>query len=213
MLIGAAPLIAWNAVFHWIVLRNFTSSDYAARSVGASVEGFWESIGSLLAANTQFWTSVSTSGVWLRVGQLLFVGLTLFAVWQWVAGQRRARVGCGMLLVLIATTATLYSKSRWGVNAGFSRYLIPMHPPHSRGWRGRAAAGPVAALASVVGLLGATTPTGKADARTGRATRRIRARATCITRVCPRSHLPAADAASRERTSSGLLRHPKRALS
>jgi hypothetical protein len=126
MSIGAGPLIAWNAVFHWIVLRNFTSSDYAARSVAASVEGFWESIGSLLAANTQFWTSVSNAGVWLRVGQLLFVALTLFAVWQWVAGQRRARVGCGMLLVLIATTATLYSKSRWGVNAGFSRYLIPM---------------------------------------------------------------------------------------
>ncbi len=36
------------------------------------------------------------------------------------------RIGCGMLLVLILTTAILYSKSRWGVNAGFSRYLIPM---------------------------------------------------------------------------------------
>ena len=65
MSIGAGPLIAWNAVFHWIVLRNFTSSDYAARSVAASVAGFWESIGSLLAANTQFWTSLSTSAVWL----------------------------------------------------------------------------------------------------------------------------------------------------
>jgi hypothetical protein len=126
MLIGAAPLVAWNAVFHWIVLRNFTSSDYAARSVAASVAGFWESIGSLLAANTQFWTSLSTSEAWLRVGQLLFVGLVLFAIWQWAAGKRRVRVGCGMLLVLIATTAILYSKSRWGVNAGFSRYLIPM---------------------------------------------------------------------------------------
>ena len=126
MAIGAAPLIGWNAVFHWIVLRNFTSSDYAARPIEASVEGFWESIGSLLAANTQFWTNPPSAWIWLRVGQLLFVALMLFAVWQWLRAERRVRVGCGMLLVLIVVTATLYSKSRWGVNAGFSRYLIPM---------------------------------------------------------------------------------------
>ena len=94
--------------------------------IEASVEGFWESIGSLLAANTQFWTNPPSAWIWLRVGQLLFVALMLFAVWQWLRAERRVRVGCGMLLVLIVVTATLYSKSRWGVNAGFSRYLIPM---------------------------------------------------------------------------------------
>jgi len=126
MTIGAAPLIAWNADFHWIVLRNFTSFDYAARPIAASAEGFWESIGSLLAANTQFWTNPPSAWPWLRVGQLLFVVLMLFAIWQWLRGERVARVGCGMLLMLVATTAILYSKSRWGVSAGFSRYLIPM---------------------------------------------------------------------------------------
>ena len=126
MMIGAAPLIAWNADFHWIVLRNFTSSDYTARPVAASVEGFWESIGSLLAANTQFWTNPSNAWPWLHAGQLLFVSLVLFAIWQWLHAARRVRIGCGLLLVLIVTTATLYSKSRWGVNAGFSRYLIPL---------------------------------------------------------------------------------------
>jgi hypothetical protein len=126
MAVGAAPLLLWNADFHWIVLRNFTSSDYAGRPIAASVEGFWESIGSLLAANTQFWTTPSSAGAWLRAGQVLFVALMLFAVWQWRHAERGVRIGCGMLLVLILTTATLYSKSRWGVNAGFSRYLIPM---------------------------------------------------------------------------------------
>jgi hypothetical protein len=124
--IGAAPLIAWNADFHWIVLRNFTSSDYAARPIAASVAGFWESIGSLLAANAQFWTNPPSAWPWLRAGQLLFGGLMLFAIWQWLRRERAARVGCGMLLMLVATTAILYSKSRWGVSAGFSRYLIPM---------------------------------------------------------------------------------------
>jgi hypothetical protein len=126
MAAGAAPLIGWNADFHWIVLRNFLSSDYAARPVAASIEGFWESIGSLLAANTQFWTSPSSAFPWLCAGQLLFVALLSFAFWQWLRADRPVRVGCGMLLVLILTTAILYSKSRWGVNAGFSRYLIPM---------------------------------------------------------------------------------------
>ena len=36
--------------FHWIVLRNFTSTDYSARPIRTSLEGLWESIGSLMAA-------------------------------------------------------------------------------------------------------------------------------------------------------------------
>jgi hypothetical protein len=128
-LIGAAPLLAWNATFGWIVLRNFASADYSARPIEASAEGFWESVGSLLAANTQFWTKPDQAWIWLHCGQLLFVGLVGFAVWQWLAsghGRNPVRVGTSMLLVLVATTAVLYSKSRWGVSAGFSRYLIPI---------------------------------------------------------------------------------------
>lgn len=128
-LIGAAPLIAWNAAFHWIVLRNFTSPDYSARPFEASVEGLWDSIGSLLGANTQFWRELDGAWSWLRYGQAVFVVLVAFALMQWIRAsraERGTRIASGMLLVLVASTATLYSKSRWGVNPGFSRYLIPM---------------------------------------------------------------------------------------
>jgi len=155
--IGAAPLLAWNAVFHWIVLRNFTSADYATRSTGESIAGFWESIGSLLAANTQFWKTPTHSGLWLVYGQALFVALVGFALWQWLRSRRDVRLGIGMLLVLVATTAALYSKSRWGVNAGFSRYLIPMCfalPILAGGAVALAARrSPLAAVAVVVALL------------------------------------------------------------
>src|SRR5882724_6209266 len=128
-LVGAAPLVAWNADFHWIVLRNFGSQDYAARPVQASIAGFWESIGSLLAANSQFWQSQGGFSLWLLYGQLVFVALVAFAAWQWLRpgdSRKPVRLGTGMLLVLVAVTAVLYSKSRWGVSAGFSRYLIPV---------------------------------------------------------------------------------------
>ena len=225
MAIGAAPLIGWNAVFHWIVLRNFTSSDYAARPIEASVEGFWESIGSLLAANTQFWTNPPSAWPWLYVGQLLFVVLMLFAIWQWLHGERAARVGCGMLLMLVATTAILYSKSRWGVSAGFSRYLIPMCFPlpilvgggvAMLGRRSRTAA---AALLVVTGPARNQRPPplrrmGKAFARQRRATRSGRARTTRHhPRLCPRPHLAAADARlARAHHRLRLLRHPLRAV-
>jgi F5/8 type C domain/Dolichyl-phosphate-mannose-protein mannosyltransferase len=128
VLIGAAPLVAWNAIFRWIVLRNFTSADYSVRPIRTSLEGLWESIGSLMAANTQFWSNAVGASLWLLYGQIAFVGLVAFAAWQLLAGKDRPAVciGAGMLLALMATTAALYSKSRWGVNAGFSRYLIPM---------------------------------------------------------------------------------------
>jgi hypothetical protein len=127
--IGAAPLVAWNPVFHWIVLRNFVSPDYAGRSVEAAFAGFSESIGALMGANLQFWKSSSGAWFWFRWGQLAFVALSGFAIVEWLrAGRSRpeARIGTGLLLVLVATTAVLYSKSRWGVTAGFSRYLIPI---------------------------------------------------------------------------------------
>ena len=127
--IGAAPLIAWNATFHWIVFRNFGSQDYASRKFETSVAGFWESIGSLLAANTQFWRAPPHASAWGCYGQLIFVALVGFGVWQWmrpVNGRREVRLGAGLLLVLVTITAILYSKSRWGVGAGFSRYLIPI---------------------------------------------------------------------------------------
>ncbi len=127
--VGAAPLLAWNADFNWIVFRNFGSQDYAARPVEASIAGFWESIGSVLAANAQFWKSMDGFPHWLFYGQVTFVVLVAFAAWQWLRpadGRREVRLGAGMLLVLVAVTAVLYSKSRWGVNAGFSRYLIPI---------------------------------------------------------------------------------------
>src|SRR5439155_5284398 len=94
VLVGAAPLVAWNAIFRWIVLRNFTSTDYSARPVTTSLEGFWESIGSLMAANTQFWNSADGARLWLHYGQIAFVGLVVFAAWQWlrVGGEDRAEL-------------------------------------------------------------------------------------------------------------------------
>lgn len=127
--LGAAPILAWNADFHWIVLRNFVSPDYASRPVTESVQGFWESIGSLLAANGQFWTHPETAGPWMVVGQAIFVLLFGFAVIELVRHRREPgalRAGSCLLVVLMTLTAILYSKSRWGVTAGFSRYLIPM---------------------------------------------------------------------------------------
>jgi len=129
VLVGAAPLVAWNATFHWIVLRNFISADYSARPLTTSLEGLWESIGSLMAANTQFWASADGALPWLRYGQIAFVALVLFGAWELLRAHKERpeiRIGAGMLLALVATTAVLYSKSRWGVSAGFSRYLIPM---------------------------------------------------------------------------------------
>jgi hypothetical protein len=126
-LIGAAPIIAWNAINGWIVVRNFTSSDYAAVPIREAVQGVKESVGSLLAANfCWFWPPGSHSNAWTICGEVVFLVLAGFAVLTWVRSPRERRIGLGLLIALVFTTMALYSKSRWGVGAGMARYLIPI---------------------------------------------------------------------------------------
>ena len=126
-LVGAAPILAWNAVNNWIVVRNFTAADYAAASLGAAWSGFWETVGSLIAANFYwFWPAGSGGSALTICGEIIFVVLVVFAVLTWLRSSREQRIGLGLLLVLILTTTVLFSKSRWGVGAGMSRYLIPL---------------------------------------------------------------------------------------
>jgi F5/8 type C domain len=125
--VGSAPLWIWNALFDWITVRNFLTSDYAPLSVLSAWSGFWESAGSLVAATPQFWLDQGGYAAWMRYGQLLVAGLVVFGVEQWIRGRRREqRVGAGLLLTLFGVTAFFYAKSRWGVSPTYARYIMPL---------------------------------------------------------------------------------------
>ena len=125
--VGSAPLWIWNALFGWITLRNFLTHDYAPVSLQSAWSGFWESAGSLVAANPQFWLDQGGYATWMRYGQLLVAGLVIFGVEQWIRGPRREqRVGAGLVLTLFGVTAFFYAKSRWGVSPTYARYIMPI---------------------------------------------------------------------------------------
>ncbi len=225
MAIGAAPLIGWNAVFHWIVLRNFTSSDYAARPIEASVEGFWESIGSLLAANTQFWTNPPSAWPWLvRRTTLVRRADAVRDLAVASRGACRAR-----RLRHAARARGDHRDPLFQEPLGSERRLLSLSDPHvlppaDPGRRGGGdARTPLAnrcgGAARSDGPARNQRPPplrrmGKAFARQRRATRSGRARTTRHhPRLCPRPHLAAADARlARAHHRLRLLRHPLRAV-
>jgi F5/8 type C domain len=126
-LIGSAPLWAWNALHDWITVRNFLTADYQPASIVSAWSGFWESAGSLAAANSQFWLDEAGYAVWMRYGQIMVAGLVIFAVTQCVASERRVRrVGAGLMLTLFVVTAFCYARSRWGLSPMFARYIMPL---------------------------------------------------------------------------------------
>jgi hypothetical protein len=126
-LIGSAPLWMWNALHDWITVRNFLTADYEPAPMLSAWSGFWESAGSLAAANSQFWLDQSGYGAWMRYGQALVAGLVVFAATQCVASERRERrVGAALMLVLFGVTAFFYARSRWGLSPTFARYIMPL---------------------------------------------------------------------------------------
>lgn len=124
--LGSAPLWTWNALFDWITVKNFLAGEYAPVSLGLAWSGFCESVGSLVAANPQFWLDPGGYAAWVRYGELLVAGLLVFGAAQGMAGRRELRVGTGLVFALFVVTAFFYAKSRWGVSPTFARYLLPL---------------------------------------------------------------------------------------